>query len=54
MSIQLTKKADILLCLIYKKYIKDIKSGVSISEAKRLGSSADIQKTVLPNGPPKT
>jgi hypothetical protein len=48
MSDKLTKKADILMCLIYKKYKTDIKNGVSIDRAKYLGSSMDIQKTILP------
>lgn len=53
MGSQLTKKADFLMCLIYKKYSKDIKSGISISEAKQLGSSTDIQKAILPKWSPE-
>lgn len=42
MEIELTKDADKLFCLIYKRYLEDIKSGKSKSSAKQTGSSKEI------------
>lgn len=53
MDIQLSKKADMLICLIYKKYKNDIKSGISLDKAKILGGSNKIQETIAPKLSPE-
>lgn len=46
-DIQLSKNNDILICSLYKHYLKQVKNGVSKSDARWLGSSDEIQETFL-------
>lgn len=48
MDMKLTKDSDALICLLYKYYCQKCKGGTSKSEAKFLGSSKVIQKTIAP------
>jgi len=48
LSIQLTKDADALICLLYKQYCQNLKDGVPKIQAKMFGSSEDIQKAITP------
>ena len=47
-DIQLSKSNKFLLRIIYKSYLKELKSGVPKSDARWLGSSDEIQKHLLP------
>lgn len=48
MSIELTKDADALICLLYKHYRQQLKNGVSKLQSKMLGSAAVIQSSIAP------
>ena len=48
MDIQITKEADALICLMYKKYCEDRKNNISKVKAKQFGSSKIIHETILP------
>lgn len=45
---ELTKDGELLLCLLYKKYLDRRKSGTPKGDAKRFGSSEYIQETIIP------
>ena len=45
---QLSKDADILICLIYKYYLELRGTGISKSKAKYFGSSHEIHKNIVP------
>lgn len=47
-SIELSKDADALICLIYKHYLELRSAGNSKSTAKLLDSSKDIHKNIIP------
>lgn len=47
MNVQITKEADALLCVIYKSYCVRRKEGIPKFQAKFLGSSADIQESLV-------
>ncbi|MCI8485774.1 MAG: hypothetical protein HFJ20_01405 [Clostridia bacterium] len=47
-DIKLTKDSDALICAIYKNYLENRKNGISKSICKNIGSSEDIQKTIMP------
>ncbi len=46
MSVQLTREADALICVLYKKYCKKRKNGIPKGEAKNFGSSANVYKNI--------
>lgn len=48
-TIALTREAKILLKRIYKHYKSNRRSGLSKTDATRLGSSKDIHRNSLPN-----
>lgn len=48
MEVSLTKDADALICLLYKKYCQDRKGGAPKSQAKMLGSSETIFNSLTP------
>lgn len=41
-NIKLSRNNDYLICTLYKNYLEKVKSGLSKSEARWLGSSDDI------------
>lgn len=41
---QLTKDADKLICLLYKRYLEQLKAGTTKDRAKSFGSSTSIKK----------
>lgn len=47
-DINLTKDSDALICAIYKDYLEKRKNGISKNNCKHIGSSEDIQKTIVP------
>ena len=47
-NIQLSKDADYLICLIYKRYIEIRDNGISKSDAKTIGDSHDVHKNIVP------
>ena len=46
-DIKLSRNNDYLICTLYKNYLEKVKSGLSKSEARWLGSSDDIQENLL-------
>ena len=48
MSIELTKDADALICLLYKLYSQQLKNGASKREAMMFGSAEDVQASIAP------
>ena len=44
---QLSKDDDFLICSLYKYYLEKVKNGSSKSDARWLGSSDEIQETLL-------
>ena len=47
-DIQLSKDADYLICLIYKRYIEMRNNGISKSDAKTIGDSHDAHENIVP------
>lgn len=47
-NIQLSKDADYLICLIYKRYIEMRDNGISKSDAKTIGDSHDAHENIVP------
>ena len=47
-EIKLTKDSDALICVLYKEYLQRRKDGTPKGDAKWLGSSDRIHKTILP------
>ena len=48
-DITLSKDNDFLMCILYKNYLEKVKSGMSKTDARWLGSSDEIQENLLPN-----
>ncbi|MEK5096694.1 hypothetical protein [Bacillus sp. FSL W8-0848] len=48
MEVSLTKDADALICILYKKYCQDLQDGSPKAQAKLLGSSKQIYETLVP------
>ncbi|MCY8562173.1 hypothetical protein P9D51_23100 [Bacillus sonorensis] len=48
MEVTLTKDADALVCILYKKYCQDLKDGTPKAQAKLLGGSKEIFETLVP------
>jgi len=46
-EIELTKDAEYMLCAIYKSYKDKRKSGIPKSDAKYIGNSEDIHKSLM-------
>lgn len=47
-KIEITKDADALICLMYKKYCENRKAGKSIEESVCMGDDTDIVETLTP------
>ena len=48
-NIKLSKNNDFLICILYKNFLEKVKSGISKSDARWLGSSDEIQENLLTN-----
>lgn len=48
-NIKLSKDNDILICTLYKKFLEKVRQGSSKSASRWLGSSDEIQETLLTN-----
>jgi len=53
MSVQLTKEADALICLLYKEYLQKRKNGTPKAQAKFFDSSIEIQAKIIPTWTPE-
>ena len=48
MDIELTKDSELLLCILYGKYVSLTSAGVPKTRAKCFGSSIEIQRDLIP------
>lgn len=49
MKYELSKDADTLLCLLYKKYCESRRDGLPISDASYFGDDEAIHRNIAPN-----
>ena len=49
MNIELTSKADALICSLYKKYLERLQSGDTESKARFFGSSEIVRSEIVPS-----
>lgn len=47
-DIQLSRDADYLICLIYKRYLELHDNGICKSDAKSIGDSHDVHQNIVP------
>lgn len=51
MDVQLTKDAEYLICSIYSEYLEKRKNGINKEDAKCVGGSEEIHKTLMQEWP---